>query len=766
MITESEWEAERQWLSEVVTYIRERMEQVGLTKVNRKEETIEIRKNFWDEIRMDASEIYETAASIQQQSMILQEQERSYSVAYQTGKQLLRMLDSPYFGRLDFKEAGYSASESIYIGFHSLLNEDTQDYYVFDWRSPIASMFYDYSPGPVQYQAPAATIQGEMTQKRQYVIRDGRLKHLFDTGVHIGDSMLQQLLGENHADGQMHNIVSTIQKEQNRIIRDDRLPLLIVQGAAGSGKTSAALQRVAYLLYKHRERLGPDHIVLFSPNPLFYNYISNVLPELGESNLRQTTFFDYLKQQLGKRYTIEDLYEQTEYALARSNDPDYEMRMASIYFKSSVAFLHMMDRYVELLEEEGILFRDLKFRGRTLISAETMSEMFYDRFNDMRMRYRLEKLQQWLLQELKSLEREERKKAWVRQEIEYTDPSPTYKDMDREIKQMRIRIVRKYFKPLRRRVKRMWFYDVEGLYLKLFHDSPVARKLQSEFDLPQDWRDIAGLTTRTVWEGQILYEDALPLLYLRKRLEGFDTFNEVKYLVIDEAQDYTPFQYEFFKELFPRSRVTLLGDWNQGIYRQYEHTDQQDIFDILGEGETYRLSKSYRSTKNIVEFTRAFLNNPSDVEAFEREGEFPKVIYSETEEERKRQIAKDIEQLIAGESRTTAVICRTAAECGEAYQYLLEHTEMTIHLITRKTNQYEQGICIIPSYLSKGLEFDDVIIYHAGSKVYEREDERNLFYTICTRALHRLHLHYTGSLTPFVASIDPALYSAEQNTLT
>ena len=244
----------------------------------------------------------------------MSERERSHRLLMQQWKSMNRLLPSPYFGRIDFQEDGLDFSEQIYIGVSSFVDEDGLSFLVYDWRTPIASLYYDYSPGAASYDTPGGRIEGTMELKRQYQIHDGQIRNMFDTSVTIGDELLQQVLGKG-ADSQMKSIVATIQKEQNAIIRNDKSRMLIVQGAAGSGKTSAALQRVAYLLYKHRERLKADQIVLFSPNPMFNSYVSTVLPELGEENMQQTTFQEYLDYWLGSTLRLEDPFDQIEYVL-------------------------------------------------------------------------------------------------------------------------------------------------------------------------------------------------------------------------------------------------------------------------------------------------------------------------------------------------------------------------------------------------------------------------------------------------------------------
>lgn len=347
MTQDAAWWEEQHRLKLVLNEVRKLIERSEELSEQRKSTVTEARKDFWDDITVNLAnpdDIMETYTSITQQSMMLAGQERSLQHAENTRYRLLRMYNSPYFGRIDFTEKGSSDTEKIYIGIASVLDEQTQTYWVYDWRAPVSSLFYDYSPGPANYETPMGTISGTLDLKRQFMIRGGEIKAMFNTGITIGDEVLQHILGQR-TDDHMKSIVATIQKEQNQIIRDDRHRVLIVQGAAGSGKTSVALQRVAYLLYKHRQTLNSDNMVLFSPNALFNSYISSVLPELGEANMQQTTYQDYLQLRLGSQFQVEDAYEQMEAMLHTYGDPGDEIRRSSIRFKSSKAFVDIIEKY-------------------------------------------------------------------------------------------------------------------------------------------------------------------------------------------------------------------------------------------------------------------------------------------------------------------------------------------------------------------------------------------------------------------------------------
>jgi DNA helicase-2/ATP-dependent DNA helicase PcrA len=428
-INEQEQQFESNRLHHVIELIGNHIVKTEKITDDRKSNAWEIKREFWSDITVnvdDPDDIMETISAVKQQAFVLSTQENSKKHAEQQLYQLKRMKQSPYFARIDFIEEGTTQKEPIYIGIASFMDERTDEYWVYDWRAPISNLFYDYGPGPASYVTPMGSIEGRIELKRQYVIRNGIIKYMFDTGVTIGDEMLQQLLSKS-ADEHMKSIVATIQKEQNQIIRDDSHRLLIVQGSAGSGKTSVALQRVAYLLYKHRQSLNADNMVLFSPNSIFNSYVSSVLPELGEANMEQTTYQEYLRLRLGSRFELEDPYTQLEYVLTASADQDYNSRLSSIRYKASTEFFRVISSYKSYLEQTGMLFKNITLQGRILISGQTLANRFYQFDSSTKLANRIVLLKDWILKELRELEKQERRQEWVKNEIELLDKDQYYR---------------------------------------------------------------------------------------------------------------------------------------------------------------------------------------------------------------------------------------------------------------------------------------------------------------------------------------------------
>lgn len=718
-------------------------------------DALDIRKTFWNDVTInydEADDVEETFSSIKQQAQLLSERERSFGQLNKQMKTLSRLKYSPYFGRVDFKEDGEVETEAIYLGITSFMDKKDENFLIYDWRAPISSVYYDYSPGAAQYVTPEGTITGEMELKRQFIIKNSHIEGMFDTGITIGDQLLQEVLG-NNANTQMKSIVATIQKEQNQIIRNEKSKILIVQGVAGSGKTSAALQRVAYLLYRYRGTLTSQNIMLFSPNPLFNSYISTVLPELGEENMQQSTFFEYLSSRIEKSMEIEDSFMQLEFQLNSEQEPDYQKRMKNIRIKSSLAFKEIIDQYVKQLEIKGLEFKDFILKGKTLISKEEIKEQFYSYDQSYTIPNRIELVQDWLLKEIRNLKKSERRKDWVKEEVQFLDKEDfldafkrlqkkkefnedSFDDHQREEKILSEILINRYFKPFIRRIKKFHFIDYRKVYMQLFLEQELS-------SVVADWQEIREFTLTKLKQSYLCFEDATPYVYLKDCIEGGRVDLSIRHVFIDEAQDYSPFQFTYIKGLFPQSKMTLLGDINQGIYMH--SNDRQSMLQETeleeGEQETIVLTRSYRSTRPIVEFTKTLLRDGDLIEPFNRDGCRPTLSVVEKDQIHSRVMEK-IQQLQNAGHTTIAVICKTAKESEQVYSYLKEH--ISVHIMEKGTVTFESGVVVIPAYLAKGIEFDAVIINNASNDVYSRESERRLFYTACTRAMHELHLFSVG----------------------
>lgn len=764
-----EWQEEQQRVTGITRLLSGRIrllsEELGLHRTD----VVDMRKDFWEEVTVNFSspdDLGETSTSLRQQAQILNERERHHLQSSKALKKYKKLVVSPYFGRIDFKESAEEPAERIYLGIGSLM-EDDGTFLIYDWRAPISSLYYDGAPGPAAYETPGGLITGTMERKRQFVIDDGEIEVMFDTGMTIGDELLQQVLSHS-ADDRMKSIVATIQKEQNAVIRNDRSRMLVVQGAAGSGKTSAALQRVAYLLYKYREVLQADQMLLFSPNPLFNSYVSTVLPELGEENMQQTTFQMYLEHRLGQEFQLEDVFSQTESLLNAPDGPEAFIRREGIAYKSSVVFLDAIRRYVNLLEHEGMLFKPLMFQGRAVVSKEEMVRQFYSYDPGIKLANRIELMTGWLLKQVAAFGAEERSAAWVDEQIELMDNSDyqraynmmrrkggghneSFDDYEMERVLLARYVVSQKLKPLRGWTKRGRFVDVKGLYSRLFQDREFIESLDNRQPLPEAWEEICEYTLAVLGRNELAYEDATPFLYLKELSQGFRTNTLIRHVIVDEVQDYSPFQLEFMRRLFPRAKMTVLGDLNQAIYAQGEVLgDLAGLVSIYGEENTevISLTRSYRSTYEIVEFTRAMIPGGEKIIPFNRRGEEPLLTVAESEADLLSSVEQDVLELHARGYHYVAVICKSAEESAQVHSALED--KLPVRLVTKETPNFQKGTLVLPAYLAKGVEFDAVIIYDGSAAKYGREHERKLFYTACTRAMHLLHIYSLGQPSPFL----------------
>jgi len=797
----NERQREQDRLDEVRDKLQARIAELEPKVAGLRDQAADLRKRFWEELTIDTStaeDFEDTFYAVQQQSAMLADRERSHNRLVRQWNGMKRLLPSPYFGRVDFQEDGSSAVEQVYVGIASFVDDDGLDFLIYDWRSPIASLYYDYPPGRAAYVTPTGRIEGRMTLKRQFRIQDGHIRSMFDASDTIGDELLQQVLGKD-ADSQLKSIVATIQKEQNAIIRNDTSRMLIVQGAAGSGKTSAALQRVAYLLYKHRQTIRADQIVLFSPNAMFGSYVSTVLPELGEENMQQTTYQEYLSYWLGSSLRTEDPFDQIEYTLTAREQPGYEARVQGIAYKTSEAYLHALENYGKWLGRQGMRFKDIRFRNRVLIPAERMREKLYAYDSSLPLFNRVALLQEWLLKELASIERKEREASWVQEEMNYLDNEQYAEAFDklheerelfdlsehyaavRELMTNRRRgdegdvdfgqreeeliartIVKNSFKPIRKSVRKFAFVDVRALYGQLFEDEASYREKTNECAIPPLWPEISRQTKEMLDRNELFYEDATPYLYVKELVEGVRTNKEIRHVFVDEGQDYSAFQYVYLRKLFPRARMTVLGDFGQAIYMQSTNLEASDspLFRLYGEADTslIRLVRSYRSTREIVAFTKSLLPGGEEIVPFDRAGRKPMLFRANDEGERDAQIREDIAALRAEGCASIAVVTKTAADSRSAYEALRLPEEEGLRLITKDTLVFEKGVMVIPVYLAKGIEFDAVLIYDASPAAYGRDSDRKLLYTACTRAMHRLHLYTAGDWSPFLRDLPAHTY--------
>lgn len=507
--------------------------------------------------------------------------------------------------------------------------------------------------------------------------------------------------------------------------------------------------------------------MLFSPNPLFNSYVSTVLPELGEENMQQSTFQEYLNNRLGKEFDVEDPFTQMEYLLGGKDDKEYLTRIEGIRFKASLEFKKIIDRYASGFSIQGLIFKDLSFRGDVLISKRDIHNYFYSLEASYSIPNRIQLVKEWLLRELRRAVKRERSRSWVEEELQFLEKEDfmeafkklqeknhftenTFDDFEQEQKLLAEMVVKEKFRPLFSRVKKLKFIDMPQIYLHLFEDAE-----RSDESLPDHWDQICSFTVNKINNMVIPYEDATPYVYLQDLFEGRKSNTAIRHIFIDEAQDYSPFQFAFIQTLFPYSKMTLLGDFNQAIFSGAtgSTTVLTDLDMSDKEIESFVLTKTYRSTRQIVEFTSGLIVGGEKIEPFNRQGRKP-TIERANQTRINHLILEKIKEYQRDGHRTIGVICRTAAESKVVYEALKE--DVPLHLIEKGTVSYEKGSLVIPSYLAKGIEFDAVILYDCSH--YKKESERKLFYTVCTRAMHELYMFASDEISPLLAAVSKDAY--------
>ncbi|CAH1854782.1 RNA polymerase recycling motor HelD [Convivina intestini] len=743
----------------------------------------------WDDVRIKTdtySGIIETAMSVRQQQQLLAERENSKSRSQQRYETLVKQIKKPYFARIDFKEKNGedTPSETIYIGLASF-SDDDNNFLVYDWRTPVASIYYDGGIGDVEYLTPAGPQEAEVTLKRQFEIEDGVIVTLFDTEEAIGDAMLvNALAGESST--KMKSIVTTIQKEQNKIIRDTEADLLFVQGAAGSGKTAAIMQRVAYLLYRYRGKLTSGQVVLFSPNQLFNDYVDQVLPELGEQNLVQMTFYQYASRRL-PRFQVENLNQRFE---DQGKNPKIDQLMGSL------AMYQAINTYANSLNQGGIRLRNLMFHGESLIRKEKIAEIYYHYNQNYRLSQRLEATQESLMRSLRSQVGVQIRQDWVEEAIENLSKQE-YDDLvgagrsrlgddqegdaaaktrinqlgqglqEREFSSDKAerhflgkQIVTRELRPLARKIRRAAFLNINAQFVDFLNQVPDYLDL-TQFNLSvAEWHEYVQKVIASLKNGEISLASATVYLYLYDLVTGKHGQRDIRFLFIDEIQDYTPLQLAFLKFSFPLAKFTVLGDLNQAIFTHENAQDLQDDFSQLFDGDKVHrveLNQTYRSTQQITDFTKAILKDGQRIEAFDRKGEKPVIkLYADNQEALvalRHQLSQN-----QADRESTAVITESLADARQLTEQL-QDTDIT--LIHSENQRLVTGAIILPSYLAKGLEFDAVIIWQADAQHYHSENQRQLLYTVASRAMHRLTLIGTGTMSPLLTDLPQDLYQEE-----
>ena len=678
----------REYLQYVLKCLNDRLAQADAAILEGEKEIEDMHEYYWEnytEMDQYGYEDYDNQQALFRQMNANEEQ-------FRLRKRFKKMQDSPFFGRVDFRYDGDEEAETFYIGIGNLSESAGSLPLVYDWRAPVSGLFYDYDKDPASYEAPSGIFEGEVTSKWQYKIRKGKMLYEFESDVKIDDEILGAELGSN-GEVQLKNIVRTIQKEQNEIIRNTKDRIMVIQGAAGSGKTSVALHRIAYLLYHDRENLKSSNVLILSPNGVFADYISHILPELGEENIREMSFdlFAYreLKDIVGD---CEDRYDQIEHTVLNPKIQDICRE------KQSPEFVSKLDGFVLRLEDELMNFRDVEYRGCTLSEKEII-DLFYFKFLDVPLLSRMHSVAEYFIDQVETLR-------------------------DRDLSDEEREEVMECFRSM---------YETRDCYV-----------LYSRFLEKEGYRPLPHCQ---IEKRRLRYEDVYPVLYLKYTLYQCRNHHGIKHVVVDEMQDYSWIQYLLIHKMFP-CRMTILGDKAQTM-----EDETQDVLKFLPKifGKDIRkivMNRSYRNTMEVAQYAN-HLTGIEDMELFERHGEpVDERTFSSTEEALETVLEKWLNR--REEFETEALIFLTEREAEHAFLYIEKRlkeiapeAENQLCYMNRDSQSFKKGLTVTTFYLAKGLEFDQVF------GIFEEDRESGLQcqakYITATRALHELHMYMTDT---------------------
>ncbi|MFT8425452.1 MAG: RNA polymerase recycling motor HelD [Liquorilactobacillus sp.] len=711
-----------------------------------------VEKNYVQNAKINTFEVddqMETNAEVQQQKQLVAKNVETEKILNRQISLLSDLRNSPYFGRIDIHEDGEPSPETLYIGTSSF-NDEQGNFLIYDWRAPISSIYYNGTLGTVSYTTPMGKQRAQLLKKRQFRIQSGKITNMFDTNETVGDELLQEMLGEQ-SDEYMNNIVSTIQKEQNDIIRDTTHDLLIVQGVAGSGKTSAILQRIAFLLYHSRADLNAEQIVLFSPNLLFSHYISEVLPSLGERNMRQVTLAEFFAQRF-EGLKVETLFDKFEKKSKTSDNTE-------ITIKEDTAFMHKIKEYVTRLDNSHLFFNDLILIDQVIFSSSEI-RLLYSKLPVAQPHYlRHFELKNILIKELKKKIKKELNAQWVLKKIDSLTEEEYYsllgdyqrgrfEDIEAEVTYLSNKIVSAKFEPIYEAIYNNYFIDIYHQY------NDFLEKI-----LPDD----VGTFNNQLEYHQIRLADCAPLLYLRDQITGEGQNHSIQHLFIDEMQDYSLAQMYYLHAAFPNAHLTLLGDSEQALFHEIQ--PPQELMESLRQtinpkkARMIELNKSYRSTFEITSFMKALLPDGDKIQAFTRSGSLPKLVLTNESDAVAKLLSEA--QLLLKKNETVAIITKDIAMCKTLLSSCKAKDAPT--LITNNDRSLPKGLVLLPIYLAKGLEFDAVIVFEVSQNNFAANSSRGILYTICSRAMHDLVLISVKGVSNLITTIPSDLFAIEQD---
>lgn len=733
---------EQERVDAVVARIDNRRAQVADLLAAAHAETQRIERSYGDTAKVNITEIddrMETNAAVQQQKGLVDRAVMNEQILTREQTTLDRLAPSPYFGRIDIRDA--DGDDTLYIGTGTL-QDANGNFLIYDWRAPIAGIYYNGVLGQVSYDAPTGVRTTELLRKRQFRIVNGQIEHMFDTSETVGDAMLQAVLGDASSE-HMQNIVSTIQREQNAIIRDVDSDLLIVQGAAGSGKTSAILQRIAYLLYHSRSVLNSDQMLLFSPNRLYANYIAEVLPSLGEKNMIQTTLSEFLAKRLSGLH-VTTLFERFE-----NDDHSLPAAAAAIRaFKENSAFMDAAATYARTQHRRH--FTAIELDGSVFFSVATMERIYAQLPAAQTTADKLAGLRKKLMQRLNQRIRLETYQDWVDDtlaglsdaEVRHYLAGQTFTDGNEELAAVARAVVAEKFAPIYTALYNDYFIDYYAEYLDFLAACP-----QTVADTGV-WAAMVRGVEQAIEAHRFPLEDAAPFMYIRDLLSGGGQNHAIKSVFIDEMQDYAPALMRYLHHAFPAAKMTLLGDYAQDVFASHYQSGNQDIIAAFKDAIPHRkarviaLNRAYRSSAPITRFAASLIKNGDQIVPFARDGVRPQLHVTSRTNYTDVLVAATKELLAT--NKTVAILTRTA-KVAAGLTLQLQARALPVRLLQSADHDLHGRILVLPVYLAKGLEFDAVIAADVSASENTMPGAGDFLYTLATRALHRLVLISRGT---------------------
>lgn len=695
--------------------------------------------------------------------------------------------DQAYFARLDFREAGTDETESIYLGKVGFISRQNGDVVIVDWREPVATLYYGGTEGQMEYAAPGGLIRCEVELKRQFELAGAVIKRIFDTrlaevlqsggdGIPRDDLLLSRL--EKQADRRLRDIVSTIQKEQNSIIRAGIERPIIVQGVAGSGKTTVALHRLAYLLYRYREILTPENVLIIAPNRIFLTYISDVLPSLGVKDVTQTTLQELFMNVVGRALKVAPvlskfyLFLEQDRSIYTQVAADLARRCSAV--KGSVAFKELLDQMAQAAVRAALPAKPLMLDGVLLVDTKGLWERYNQESPNLPPADRLAVIKRSIskLVERHIAERLKECQQRFEQELEKLRKARGYgsKEMLMIYKQREeeLAAIQSGSKAaLESFLSGFGEMDALTIYRTVLSDAKLLQQLGSRWFAPEDLACTAIFSRQLFQQGLVEPEDLGPLAYLRIKLNGVAKQHRFQHIVIDEGQDLNALELSVLKDLMGHSSFTVVGDVSQSIQPGRGVHDWQEITQGSFSSDQCRmanLSLSYRTTAEIVLFanevlrTRHFTGDMA--KPVLRTGSLPYLQGFPDQNALLNAIISTVRSLQGEGMQTVALVTRTA-EQGRLLHGQLRSKGLTARLTEQDSDQYEGGLLVIPAYLAKGLEFDAVIVCDAGGESFrDGELDAKMLYVTLTRAMHKLYVFYSGALTPLLSSCPPELWQS------